>query len=350
MRLTFGLGLYTGQRPPGSSRDPLYRDAITLAEAAESSGFDAFWVSEHHGFADSYLPSPLTLLAAIAARTGRIRLAAGIVVAPFAHPLHLAEDAAVLDQLSDGRLVLGLGLGYAEHEYRAFNVSMASRGAVLADLVAFLRTAWRGTEFDWDGPCYRSPGLRITPTPAQDTIPLWLGGYADAAVRRAARIGDGYLLGRADEHIVAAVTGLLAAERDPADPAFTFGLNVITIFADDMDDSVAARTGLAYQQSAYEAVQTGGIAHAGRVSTATAPISADSIHSYVHAYGDSAEIAEQIAAKLAATSHWSDVHVVIRALFPELDINRQVARIERLGTSVLPAIRKAVPHGSVRSA
>ena len=309
---------------------------------AESAGFDAFWVSEHHGFADSYLPSPLTLLAAIAAGTQRIRLATGVVVAPFAHPVHLAEDAAVVDQLSGGRLLLGLGLGYAEHEYRAFGVNRAARGAVLADLVGFLRTAWRGVEFDWDGPCWRGTGLRVTPVPIQHPLPIWLGGYADTAVRRAARVGDGYLLGRADDHIVAAVHELLAAERDPADAGFTFGLNVLTAFADDPADSGAARTGLAYQQSAYEAVQVGGIAHAGRVATATAPILADTVEPYLHISGEPAGIVTQLVGKLAPISDWANVHVVIRALFPEPDLARQLARVERLGQQVLPAIRAAL--------
>lgn len=345
MALSFGLGLYTGQRPSGVDGGSLYHDAITLAEAAEAAGFDAFWVSEHHGFADSYLPSPLTLLAAIAVRTRRIRLATGVVVAPFAHPVRLAEDAAVVDQLSDGRLILGLGLGYAEHEYRAFGVPKRSRGARLADLVAFLRTAWRATVFDWDGPCFRGSGLRVTPTPVQDPIPIWLGGYADAAVRRAARLGDGYLLGRADDHIVTAVNQELAAERDPADAGFTFGLNVLTAFTDDADDAAAARTGLAYQQSAYEAVQTGGIAHAGLITTATAPISADTVEEYLHVTGDPTQIVASMTRKLAPISHWSNVHVVVRALFPEPDVGRQVARVERLGAVVLPAIRAGVAQG-----
>jgi probable F420-dependent oxidoreductase len=338
MRLTFGLGLYTGQRPPLAEGSPLYRDGITLAATAEAAGFDAFWVSEHHGFADSYLPSPLTLLAAIAARTERIRLATGVVIAPFAQPLRLAEDAAVVDQLSGGRLILGLGLGYADHEYRAFGVDRATRGAVLADLVAFLRTAWRGEEFDWDGPCWSARGLRVTPRPLQDPLPIWLGGYADSAVRRAARIGDGYLLGRADDHIVAAVHELLASRREPAAAGFTLGLNVITAFADD----AAARGGLAYQQATYEAVQVGGIAHAGRVTTATAPISAETVDAYLHVTGEPDTIADQLAAKLAPIAAWADVHVVIRALFPEVDLGRQVARVERLGAEVLPRVRAAV--------
>jgi len=111
--VTFGLGLYTGQRASASTR-PRYRDAIALARAAEEAGFDAFWVSEHHGMDDGYLPSPLALLAAIAAVTERITLGTGLVIAPLHHPLRIAEDAAVVDQVSGGRLVLGLGIGYVE--------------------------------------------------------------------------------------------------------------------------------------------------------------------------------------------------------------------------------------------
>ncbi|MGE5156096.1 MAG: LLM class flavin-dependent oxidoreductase [Betaproteobacteria bacterium] len=342
MRLTFGLGLYTGQRPPGSTAGPLYRDAIALAEAAEAAGFDAFWVSEHHGFLDSYLPSPLTVLAAIAARTDRIRLATGVLVAPFAHPLHLAEDAAVVDQVSDGRLLLGLGLGYAVHEYQAFGVDRTARGAALADLVAFLRTAWRGEQFDWDGPCGRGRGLRVTPRPVQDPVPIWLGGYAATAVRRAARIAEGYLLGRADDDIVVATHDLLASQRMSAGAGFTFGLNVITAFADDPADAAAARAGLAYQQSTYDTVQVGGIAHAGRVATASAPVSAETVDAYVHVSGDPATIAARMVDKLAPISAWPSIHLVVRALFPEPDLRRQVGRVERLGAEVLPRIRAAV--------
>jgi alkanesulfonate monooxygenase SsuD/methylene tetrahydromethanopterin reductase-like flavin-dependent oxidoreductase (luciferase family) len=124
-QVTFGLGLYTGQQDAASSGR--YRDAITLARAAEAAGFDAFWVSEHHGLDDGYLPSPLTLLAAVASSTERITLGTGIVIAPLHHPLRIAEDAVVVDHLSGGRLVLGLGLGYVDHEFRMFDSKWSRR-------------------------------------------------------------------------------------------------------------------------------------------------------------------------------------------------------------------------------
>ncbi|HEY7175768.1 MAG TPA: LLM class flavin-dependent oxidoreductase, partial [Micromonosporaceae bacterium] len=337
--VTVGLGLYTGQLPPGAD-PPHYRDAIALAEAAESAGFDAFWVSEHHGFPDGYLPSPLTLLAAIASRTSRITLGAGLVIAPLAHPIRLAEEVAVVDQLSDGRLVLGLGLGYADHEYRAFGVERGSRGANLTDLVAFLRTAWRGETFDWAGPCYTGTGVRVTPVPVGgQRIPIWLGGYAEAAVRRAADVADGYLLGRADEPIVADVDRLLSSRRDPTDDSFTVALNVLTIGTDSAYGEASARTGLAYQQNAYEAIQSGGVAHAGRVTVSSSAVQPSDVDRYLQAYGSTDELTAQITGIVARLRHWARLHVVIRALFPEQHTDVQLRRIAELGRSVVPAIR-----------
>lgn len=173
--VTYGLGLFTGQHPSGGP--PLYRQALDLARAAEDAGFDTFWTSEHHGLEDGYLPSPLTLLAAVTARTSTIRLACGLATAPLYHPIRLAEEAAVVDQLSEGRLTLGLGLGYSRQEYQTFGVADSRRGARLRDLLLFLRTAWRGERFE-----------------------------------------DGYLIGRGDPGIVSATTRLLGETAAGADP------------------------------------------------------------------------------------------------------------------------------------
>jgi alkanesulfonate monooxygenase SsuD/methylene tetrahydromethanopterin reductase-like flavin-dependent oxidoreductase (luciferase family) len=337
--LTIGVGLYTGQQPPGQRRG-LYSDAIDLAQAAEDAGFDAFWVSEHHGLRDGYLPAPLLLLAAVAARTRHIALGSGVVLAPLSHPLRLAEDAAVVDQLSNGRLILGLGLGYAEHEYQDFHVDRTRRGAALTDLIAFLRTAWNGAPFDWAGPCYRGTGLRVSPAPPRaDGIPIWLGGYAEAALRRAGTIGDGYLLGRADPGIVHDVDAVLRDVRDPADPSFTLALNVLTITTDEPADEASARAGLAYQQTAYQRIQTGGIAHAGRIADPVAEVSPATVQRYLQAYGSRREVAQQVRAILSTVPGWSRVHVVLRILFPETDIGVQVDRLAGIGRDVLPVLR-----------
>ena len=336
-RRTLGLGLFTGQQPTGAVRPP-YRDAVTLAQAAEGNGFDAFWVSEHHGFADGYLPSPLVLLGALAATTDRLLLGAGVALAPLHHPLRLAEDAAVVDQISGGRLVLGLGLGYAEHEYAAFGIDTARRGAVLSDLVPFLRRAWTGVEFDWSGPAYAGRGLRVTPRPARaGGIPIWLGGYAPAALQRARSLADGHLIGRADDVIL---EQLLPAWAEPTDRPFTLAVNALVLLTDDPVDAAAARAGYSRAQAAYDAVQTGGIAHAGLITSDPGrPVEPDTMDSYMQAVGDPTTVATALRALLDKLPGWADVHLVLRVLFPEPDVRRQVSRVERLGEEVLPHLR-----------
>ena len=109
-----GVGLFTGQIPPGSDRTfhRDYADILELTEAVESAGLDSAWVSEHHFAGDGYLPALVPMLAAMAARTERIELGTGVILAPFHDPLRLAEDIAVADQISGGRVICGLGIGW----------------------------------------------------------------------------------------------------------------------------------------------------------------------------------------------------------------------------------------------
>lgn len=334
---TIGLGLFTGQQPPGGSSPP-YGHAIELAQAAEAAGFDTFWVSEHHGLPDGYLPAPLLLLGALATHTSRLRLGTGVALAPLYHPLRLAEDAAVVDQLSGGRLVLGLGLGYAEDEYAAFGVDAATRGAVLSDLVPFLRRAWSGRAFDWDGPAYAGRGLRVTPTAVRaDGIPIWLGGYAPAALRRARLIADGHLIGRADEAILGE---LLPFWLEPTDRPFTIAVNALILLTDDPADAAAARQGFAYTQTAYELMQSGGIAHAGLLApSGDGVVRADQVDSHMQVVGPAETVVAALTRLLERLPSWADQHLVLRALFPEPDLAGQLGRIERLGRDVLPRLR-----------
>ena len=130
MVVRVGIGLFTGQVPAGSPRSfaQEYRETLELVRLAEALGFDSAWVSEHHGSSDGYLPSLMVMLGAFADATSHIRLGTGVVLTPFHDPIRLAEDAAVVDQLSDGRLTLGLGIGWREEEFRMFGVPIAGTG------------------------------------------------------------------------------------------------------------------------------------------------------------------------------------------------------------------------------
>ena len=323
--LKLGLGLWSGQHG-----DPT--DAVALARAGEDAGFDSFWVTEHHGMPDGYLPSPLTVLAACASVTQRIELATGVVLAPLHHPLRLAEDAALVDRLSRGRLLLGLGLGYAAHEYAAFGVDPATRGARLEALVGALRAAGTGAPFS-------APGLglhdvRVTPTPARP-IPLWLGGYADRAVARAGCLADGHLVGRGEPAIVEAASRTLAGVRDPADPTFVRGVVVTCVLDAPGGGPAQARAGFARAQEAYAAIQQGRAVYAGLAD----PARAADIDAHVQVRGDVDEVVAGLRVVVASLAAWSRVHLVVRLVFAEPDLDTVLTRVATFGERVLPHLR-----------
>lgn len=191
--MKFGFGNLTLQKPPWDTRSfaELYADVLDLVEVAESAGFDSFWLAEHHAAGDGYNPSLLPFLSAVAARTSRIEIGTAVLLAPFHDPLRVAEDAAVVDNISGGRLNLGLGLGWAPEEYRMFAVEQKGRGRRLAEFAQVLKAAWTQERFSFEGEFYRYEDVSITPKPAR-VVPVWLGGTAEGALRRAARLGDGH--------------------------------------------------------------------------------------------------------------------------------------------------------------
>src|ERR671923_1423811 len=127
MRL--GYGLITCQRPPDDTRSDadLYEEMVERCVVAERAGFDSVWVSEHHFLDDGYMPSLLVACAAIAQATERVEIGTGVLLAPLIDPLRLAEDAATVDLISGGRLILGLGAGWRQEEFRMFGVPIEER-------------------------------------------------------------------------------------------------------------------------------------------------------------------------------------------------------------------------------
>ncbi|HEX2266909.1 MAG TPA: LLM class flavin-dependent oxidoreductase, partial [Actinomycetota bacterium] len=156
MGVQVGLGLFTAQLPAGTPRsfEQEYREIVDLVRLAETLGFDSAWVSEHHGSSDGYMPSLLPTLAAFAAATDHIKLGTGVMLTPFHHPLRLAEDAATVDLISGGRLILGLGLAWREEEFRMFGVPMNERVRRTVETIDILRLAWTGKRFSYEGRVY----------------------------------------------------------------------------------------------------------------------------------------------------------------------------------------------------
>lgn len=175
------VGVYFDLRnPPRWRRDPveLFERTLRWCERAEELDIDRVWLSEHHLFDDGYLPQPLTLAAAIAARTQRIGIGTAVLLLPLHHPMEIAEQAAVVDLLSAGRLELGVGVGYRETEFAAFDQSLSARYEEFERRVLELRRLWAGV---------------VQPPPLRGGIPLWGGFGGPRGARLAGRLGMGLL-------------------------------------------------------------------------------------------------------------------------------------------------------------
>ena len=175
--MTVEFGVLVDVREEGAGYSAERVEEVVLADRL---GFDTAWLSEHHLTPDGMLPSPLVMAGVLLARTERIRVGTNILVLPLHHPLRVAEDAAVLDLISDGRFVLGVGQGYAEREFTTFGADRRRRGALLEEGIVVLRDAWSGR-------------LGVTPRP-QHQIPIWTAGVTAPGLRRAARLGDGVII------------------------------------------------------------------------------------------------------------------------------------------------------------
>jgi probable F420-dependent oxidoreductase len=172
-----------------------YRDALEEVVRAEDLGFDSVWMEEHHSVTNHYWPSPLPVLAGFATRTSRMRLGTDILVAPFYHPVRLAEDTAMLDVMSGGRFVLGVAIGYKPDEFALYGVALEKRGARFEEQLAIMNGLWTQESVSFAGTYYRVEG-RLEPKPlTRPHPPVWIGGWGDITLRRAATLGDNWVPG-----------------------------------------------------------------------------------------------------------------------------------------------------------
>jgi probable F420-dependent oxidoreductase len=183
-----------------------------LAQTAESVGIESLWTVEHvvvpKGYGSQYpysqdgrmpgpeespIPDPLVWLSYAAAVTKTIRLATGILILPQRHPVYVAKAVATLDQLSNGRVTLGIGIGWLEEEFEVLGIPFAERAERTEEAAQALRSLWADGPSKFEGKHYRWPEVESNPKPVQRPgVPIVVGGHVAGAARRAARIGDGF--------------------------------------------------------------------------------------------------------------------------------------------------------------
>jgi alkanesulfonate monooxygenase SsuD/methylene tetrahydromethanopterin reductase-like flavin-dependent oxidoreductase (luciferase family) len=192
-KLTFGY-LFDFRNPEEWKRDwhALYEETIALAAWTEEAGFDAAWVPEHHLSSDGYVSSPLMALAAMAARTKRIRLGSAIALAPLYDPVRFATDCVALDAIAGGRIEMALAIGYRRREYEAFGLDFTKRGARFDEFLQIAQALWAGETVNFEGRHFTVKGAHLNPPAPRGRIPLHIGGFAEKALERVARHADGY--------------------------------------------------------------------------------------------------------------------------------------------------------------
>ena len=178
------------------------------ARKADQLGFHSIWLYDHITFPatppESYgkLPftpetaflDPLIMLAAIASETQRIRLGTGVLLLALRHPLHVAKSVSTLDVISGGRVILGVGLGWLAEEFQAMEIPFKERAGRVRESVEILRKIWTNGKLHYDGRYYRFPETTSYPLPLQaGGPPIWFGAAAEAALKRSAELGDGWL-------------------------------------------------------------------------------------------------------------------------------------------------------------
>lgn len=342
LAVKWGIGLYTGQHPPSSpgSVGDSYAQIIDHAVHAERVGVDSIWLSEHHGADDGYLPSLLPVAAAILARTERLIVGTAVLLAPFQHPVRLAEDVAVIDQLYNGRFILGLGAGWRSSEFRTFGVPITRRAAALEDTVAILRRAWTGERFSYEGRYHRLTDVKVQPRPATaGGPPIWLGGTGPRALARAGRVGDGYVGGpfpgaiEAFEH---------AVDHVPVDRAapFSFGHLRAGFIAGDADEAWhLAGAGMRYTRLGHARWAA---EEAGR-DAASVVVDDDDVRAY-NFLGDPIDVTHHLSPLVRHLPGRDDCHVIVRLAHPFTPPSATDAAIDAYGRTVVPELRALDGH------
>ena len=189
MQLVVTMGIRQLPSNPRPLQD-LYKDHLEEAVLAEELGFNNVWASEHHFAEDAWNPSPVTFLAAVAARTARVRVGTYVLLLPFHNPVRVAEDIAVLDNISGGRVDLPVGVGSAAGEFRTFGIPFNERLGRTFEALRIIERCFSGVEFSHNGKYYDFPKVRMTTIPVQKPgPPIWVASMGDQSVAWTARRG-----------------------------------------------------------------------------------------------------------------------------------------------------------------
>jgi probable F420-dependent oxidoreductase len=233
MRIKYRIGVMPGPWAGGpAGRDAFWR----LVDLCEGTDVDSLWFNERLSAPQPVL-EPLTTMGAVAARTRRLKFGPSVLVTPFRSPVLLARELATIDYLSNGRLLPALGVGVEqEREFRAAGVPFKERGRRTDEAIHIMRRCWAEDDVTFSGEFWSLERVTVLPKPVQQPFPVWIGGNSEAAMRRAGRLGDGWIpsfITPEQFRVGVEKTQAFAAEAGREIPADHFGALLYFCFASD---------------------------------------------------------------------------------------------------------------------
>ena len=316
-------------------------EAVEQVCLAGEYGFDAIWIEEHHDVGP-YWPTPLLAIAALAPHLGSLSIGTAILVLPLHDPVHVAEQGAILDVMTGGRLVLGFGLGDSAEEFAAFRVPAERRGTRAEEQISIIRALWRGETLEHEGRFYQLHGVRLKTPPVQPGGPaIWIGGWGPRQLQRAATLGDAWFPGPVgtfgeiverqavyDEHV-------RAAGGDPRARPRPLIRDVIVASTEERAWEIASETVL---PSYYDTYVESEHVLVGRETSGTQigdprDLAADRL-----IVGDPALVTNELA---RCVEMLGCNNLVIRLKLPGLEPAGMTDMLQLLGREVLPALREA---------
>lgn len=324
---------YDFRNPPdsGVSDQHLYAEILEQVRWLDRIGADLVWFTEHHFVDDGYLPSWIPVAGAMASVTEHVRFGTDICLMPFNHPLRLAEDLAVLDNLSGGRVELGLGMGYAPHEFRGFGLPVSHRVSLMNEGIEVLQCCFQGERFSYSGKRYQFEDVIITPGYVQEGgPPLWIAAMSEPGAERAARYNTNFLpQGLRKRSFDPWVEALSSSGRNPRD--YRVGIIRSILVTDDRNtDWPVVRAAERYRMALYQKFfeESGeGFGERGEPIPQTWII------------GDVDQCVEELVAFI---SEFGITDIVTMAVPPGLRAEQMGTSLERLFKEVVPEVKRRV--------
>ena len=323
--------MYDCRHVPGGemTMTDVYAATIEQSVLADQLGFDHIWFTEHHFLEDGYLPAFQPLAGAIAARTKQIRISNDIALLPLYHPIRLAEELAVLDQISNGRMEFGIGMGYVPKEFDAFGVPLRNRVSMTDEAIEILRLAWGEGPFSFRGKRYNLSNIDVHPKPVQPGgPPLWIAAMKEPGALRAARFGTNLLpQGRREEVLDPWRDAVNAKGEDPDD--YRVGIIRSVYVTDDRErDWPKIREAERFRMGVYGSFMAETPDEYGWGSS-------DGIPQNV-IVGDATQVTQEISEFI---NTYGITDIATSGLPPGIEPEFMAANLERLASEVIPNLR-----------